>query len=277
MKTFFKRFFSSLKKLKRKSWNIISQLAISNNNITSVNLRKNAGQDNALMAGFGFAKGKYIVIMDDDLQHSPYDIIALYNKIQEGYDICYAHFIEKKHKMWKNIGSNINGYIANILLKKPKHIYLSPFKIVSAEVIKEINYSGPFSYVDGLILEISHNATSVNVEHFERYSGKSNYNLVASIAVFIKLLTSFSIIPLRIASIIGLTIAIIGFLLGFYFIFEYFTNRIVEGWTSLIVTELIVGGIFLMSIGLIGEYIGRMYLLVNRKPQVTIKEVVKGK
>jgi len=258
------------------SWTIIRGMALSNKNITAVNLRKNSGQDNALMAGFSFVKGKYVVIMDDDLQHSPYDIVKLHNKIIEGFDVCYANFNVRKHAWWKNVGSRFNGLLANILLHKPKDIYLSPFKIISTEIIKEINYSGPFPYVDGLILEITHNTTSIQVDHFKRYKGESTYSLLASIKVFMKLLTTFSIIPLRIASIVGTVIAAIGFLLGFYFIYLFFTNKTVEGWTSLIVTVLILGGILLMSIGLIGEYLGRMYLLINRKPQFTVKEVVKA-
>ena len=260
---------------KDNSWQELKQLAETNKNVTSVNLRKNAGQDSALMAGFGFVTGNYVVIMDDDLQHSPYDIQKLYNKIKEGYDICYANFENRKHAAWKNIGSRFNGFLANILLKKPKHIYMSPFKIIDSAVIKEIAYTGPFPYIDGLLLEITQNVTTIDIEHFERFKGTSNYNLLASITVFLKLLTSFSIIPLRLASILGFIVAIIGFSLGFYFMYVFFQGGNPEGWTSLIVTVLILGGLLLMSIGLIGEYLGRMYLTVNHKPQFTIKEIHK--
>jgi len=257
------------------SWLVLKQLAENNKNVIAVNLRKNVGQDNALMAGFRLVKGKYVVIMDDDLQHSPYDIEMLHSKIKEGFDICYANFNHRKHAVWKNIGSRFNGFLANILLKKPKNIYMSPFKIIDADVVREISYQGPFPYVDGLILEITHNITSIDVEHFERYKGKSNYNLLASITVFLKLLTSFSIIPLRFASIIGFLVAITGIGLGLYFMVDFFTyGKNPEGWTSLITTNLILGGLLLMSIGLIGEYLGRMYLLINHKPQYVVKEVI---
>ena len=260
---------------KDNSWLELKQLAKSNKNVTSVNLRKNAGQDSALMAGFRFITGNYVVIMDDDLQHSPYDIQKLYNKIKEGYDICYANFENRKHAAWKNIGSRFNGFLANILLKKPKHIYMSPFKIIDSTVIKEIAYTGPFPYIDGLLLEITQNVTTIDIEHFERFKGTSNYNLLASVTVFLKLLTSFSIIPLRLASILGFIVAIIGFGLGLYFMYVFFQGGNPEGWTSLIVTVLILGGLLLMSIGLIGEYLGRMYLTVNHKPQFIIKEIHK--
>jgi len=259
---------------KDNSWLVLKELAKNNKNITAINLRKNAGQDNALMAGFGMIKGKYTIIMDDDLQHSPYDIIKLYTKVEEGFDICYANFSIRKHAAWKNIGSRFNGYLADILLKKPKGIYLSPFKIINSEVIKAIKYTGPYPYVDGLILEVTHNITTIDVDHFDRYRGKSNYSLLASIIVFLKLFTGFSIIPLRIATVVGFIVSIFGFSLGFYFIVQYFIGVNPQGWTSLIVTVLVLGGLLLMSIGLLGEYLGRVYSIINKKPQFTIKEIV---
>ena len=262
---------------KDNSWSVLRTLAENNKNVTAVNLRKNAGQDNALMAGFRFITGKYVVIMDDDLQHSPYDIQNLYNKIEEGYDICYANFNTRKHAAWKNSGSRFNGFLADILLQKPKGIYMSPYKIINSEVIKAIQYSGPFPYVDGLILEITHNVATITVEHFERYKGESNYTLFASMVVFLKLFTGFSILPLRFATFFGFFVAVLGFGLGLYFIIEYFNGSNPEGWTSLIVTVLILGGTIIMSIGLIGEYLGRLYASVNHKPQYTVKEIVKNK
>jgi undecaprenyl-phosphate 4-deoxy-4-formamido-L-arabinose transferase len=260
---------------KDNSWKVLRELAENNKNVTAVNLRKNSGQDNAIMAGFSLIKGNYVVIMDDDLQHSPYDIVTLYNKIKEGYDICYADFSRINQAAWKNLGSGINGFLANFLLKKPDGIYMSPFKIIYSEVIKAIIYNGPFPYVDGLILEISHNVTNVKVKHFKRYKGNSNYNFIKSITVFLKLFTGFSVLPLRMAAYAGFFVALGGFALGIYFIIQYFYGINPEGWTSLIVTVLILGGIMLMSIGLLGEYLGRIYLTVNSKPQYSIREIVK--
>lgn len=258
-----------------RSWMVLRELAEHDQNVTAVNLRKNAGQDNALMAGFGFITGKFVVIMDDDLQHSPYDILKLYDKIKQGYDICYANFITKEQAAWKNFGSKVNGWLANILLKKPKGIYMSPFKIVNSEIIRAIKYSGPFPYVDGLILEITHNVTSLNVNHFKRYKGKGNYSLIASVIVFLKSLTGFSILPLRFATFFGFIVAFGGFGLGILFIIQYFLGMNPEGWTALIVTVLILGGIILITIGLIGEYLGRMYSTVSFKPQFSVGEIIR--
>jgi len=261
------------------SWEVIKNLSLNNNNVVAINFRKNYGQDSALMAGIKHASGNYIVIMDDDLQHSPFDVLKLYNQCLKGFDVCYADFHKKNQRVWKNAGSCLNGFIATKFLKKPKGIYMSPFKIIKKEVAKEIlNYSGPFPYVDGLLLDITHNLTSVEVEHFSRYKGQSNYNFIKSFSVFLKTFTSFSVIPLRLATIIGFITALTGFAIAIYFTIEYFvSNNIVEGWTSLIISLLIIGGLMLMFLGLIGEYLGRMFLTLNKKPQFSISEIISKK
>lgn len=257
------------------SWDIISELHAKDTRIIGINFRKNFGQDNALLAGIRHTNGEYIVIMDDDLQHSPYDILSLYTKCKEGYDICYGDFKIKKQATWKNFGSWVNGQLSTVLLGKPADIYLSPFKVIHNSIIQEIRFNGPFPYLDGILLELTRNVTSIPIEHHTRFVGKSNYNIVRSISVFLKTVTSFSVIPLRIAAILGFTFAFLGFCLGFYYLYEYFTYNTIEGWTTLIVTLLIMGGLMLMSIGLIGEYLGRMYLAINNKPQYSIKEIIK--
>jgi polyisoprenyl-phosphate glycosyltransferase len=258
------------------SWKIIEELVVANKNIVGVCLRKNFGQDNALMAGIHAASGNYLVIMDDDLQHSPYDIPKMYDQCIKGFDICYASFVQKKQRAWKNFGSWFNGVIATVLLNKPKDLYLSPFKIIKKDVVKEVlQYSGPFPYVDGLLLEVTRNVSYFQAEHFPRYAGKSNYNLVASVAVFLRTLTSFSVIPLRLATITGVITSVCGFIAAIYFTLEYFfTSHIVEGWTSLIISSLILGGLMLMFMGLIGEYLGRMFLTLNRKPQYSVRKTI---
>ena len=256
------------------SWNKINDLTKEHKNIIGINLRKNSGQDNAIFAGVHYAKGQYIVIMDDDLQHSPSDIPKLYEEIKEGYDVCYANFEKKKQALWKNIGSWLNGKMAEIIINKPKEIYLSPFKIIKKEIIEEVkatNYLYP--YIDGIIFSITNNITQIDAKHYDRFSGSSNYTLLESIKVFMKLATGFSVFPLRVASFIGALTSIFGFVLGLYFIIEYFFNSSSpEGWTSMIVIVLFLGGIILMSLGIVGEYLGRIYLSINKKKSYTIKE-----
>lgn len=259
---------------KDNSWNVIKNLTDEYKNIIGINLRKNSGQDNAIFAGINYANGEYIVIMDDDLQHSPSDIIKLYEEIKKGYDVCYANFDKKKQALWKNIGSCINGKMAEIIIDKPQNIYLSPFKIIKKDIIDEVkltNYLYP--YIDGIIFSITNNITQIDAKHYDRFSGVSNYTLLESIKVFMKLATGFSVFPLRVASFIGAITSMFGFMLGLYFIVEYFINSSsLEGWTSMIVVTLFLGGIILMSLGILGEYLGRIYLSINKKKSYTVKK-----
>lgn len=260
------------------SWKKIVEVIGNSKDFIAINLRKNSGQDNAIMAGLRQASGKYVVVMDDDLQHSPYDIKKMYNHCREGeYDICFANFSIKENAMWKNIGSWINGKVAEILVSKPRHIYLSPFKIIKSDVVNEIiKYEGPYPYIDGLLLSVTNNLTQIDLKHLKRFQGRGNYNLMKSMMVFMKLATNYSVMPLRGASLIGFMVSIIGFLLGCYFtVLYFFSDDTVEGWTTLVVIVLFLGGLVLISLGIVGEYVGRAYLKLNSKPQYTIKEVIK--
>jgi len=153
------------------SWDVIIHLCSEYDFITGVNVRKNVGQDNAIMAGLHCARGEVIVIMDDDLQHDPSDIPSLYKEIHNGFDVVYAYFKEKDQALWKNLGSWFNDRAAVLVLGKPKHIYMSPFKAIRREVVDEIiKYDGPYSYVDGLIFAITSNITQIHATHHSRYA-----------------------------------------------------------------------------------------------------------
>ncbi len=263
-------------KSKDGSWQKIISLTQINASIKGINLKKNAGQDNAIMAGLSQVSGEFVVIMDDDLQHSPYDITKLLEKCKEGFDVCYAFFGEKKQSPWKNVGSQLNDLIAEIFLKKPRGLYLSPFKIMRESVARKIvDYKGPFPYVDGIILSITSNFTQLELVHQKRFGGKSNYNFVRSVSVFLKHVTGFSLYPLRIVTLIGIAAASLSFFLGGYFIIDYLTNENqVEGWITLVLLLAFFNGLILMCLGLIGEYIGRIYLTVTAKPQYVIDKKV---
>ena len=259
------------------SWNRICALVHGNPHVIGINLRKNSGQDNALMAGFRHVHGRYVVIMDDDLQHDPADIPRLWRACKEhGADVCFAQFDEKQHALWKNVGSWLNGKVAEIVIGKPPHIYLSPFKIVARDVVAEIvRYDGPFPYVDGLLFTVTENVVQIPAEHHPRHAGRSTYSLFKSVMVAARLATSYSVLPLRIASLFGFATAIAGFGLGVYFLLEaMFVGRPVGGFASQIVTTLFLGGVTLVAIGLMGEYVGRSYLNLNKQPQYTVKDVV---
>jgi undecaprenyl-phosphate 4-deoxy-4-formamido-L-arabinose transferase len=258
------------------SWDKISHICSVNKCATGINFRKNFGQDNAIIAGIRAAKGAYIVIMDDDLQHSPSDIITLYDKCKEGYDICYASFKKKNQSIRKNFGSWINGKLSEKLLKKPAAIYLSPYKIITKSIAAEvIKYTGPFPYIDATLLTITANVVQVEVDHHTRYKGKGNYNFIRSVLVFIKHATNYSIYPLQLVSLIGFCSAALSFILGVIYLAEYFSsNQRIEGWITIIILLIFFGGMILMSLGLIGEYIGRIFLSINNKPQYTIEQII---
>lgn len=260
------------------SWKVLEELASQHAHIVAIDLRSNYGQDNAILAGLRQVKGSFVVIMDDDLQHNPADIPALLNKCKEGYDVVYSGFKEWKQSAAKRAGSRINGGFARWLLGKPQGLYLSPFKIMTADFAAEIaQYSGLYPYIDGIILTHHPRMGQVITEHHPRHSGKGNYSLGRSAGVWFRLFTGFSVAPLRIATLLGLIIAIAGILLAIYYLLEYFfTNSSIEGWTTIVLLALFFGGLNLMVLGLIGEYLGRIYLTISGRPQYSIRKIIKA-
>jgi polyisoprenyl-phosphate glycosyltransferase len=220
--------------------------------------------------------------MDDDLQHDPRYLPALIDKTEEGADVAYGDFGKKQQKLWKNVGSWINGKIANRVLWKPKNVYLSPYKVIVREVVDLIcNYSGPKPYIDGLLFQATWKMASIPVEHFPRYAGRSTYSVWKALEVSARLIFSFSVKPVRLVTWCGLVMALLALLaatgITFYRLLlpEDFPVTAV-GWSSMMVVFLLVSGIQMMFLGILGEYAGRAYLLVNRHPQTSIRAVIGG-
>ena len=259
-----------------KTWDVIKQLAVTRPKVAGILLRMNAGQHNALMAGFARAAGDIVVTMDDDLQHSPDDIPKLLDKIAEGHDVVYARFKNRNHAAWKVAGSKFNNRIAAYLMKKPADLYLSPFRAFKSAICRDIlTYSGPYVYVDGLILSFTRNIASVEVDHFERFAGTSRYGLKKSISLWLKMATSFSLVPLRLTSLLGIVVSGLGFLFAFLLILQKLTIDVMPaGWASLIVAVLVIGGVQLLALGVLGEYLGRVLLTINSRPQYVIGETI---
>lgn len=257
------------------SWDAIVELSDSHDIVTGVRLRKNVGQDNAIMAGLRFAAGDIVVIMDDDLQHEPADLIHLCEAMSDEVDVVYGRFRHKKQALWKNLGSWLADMAARVVLHKPRGIYLSPFKALCRAIVDEVvKHDGPFPYVDGLILTTTSHIAQVDVDHHQRYAGKSNYNFARAIIVWLKLVTGFSVFPLRIATMIGGVISLLSFLMAVFFLVQALVlAELPAGWPSLIVTVFFLGGIQLMGIGAVGEYVGRVFVTQNRLAQYSIKEV----
>jgi undecaprenyl-phosphate 4-deoxy-4-formamido-L-arabinose transferase len=258
-----------------RSWEVIESLATAHPFVRGICLRKNAGQHNATMAGLHYAAGSAIVIIDDDLQHPPEAIPRMLAELDRGFDVCYTRYVNRKHPLWKRLGSAVNDACANLLLDKPRGLYLSSFKAMRREIAVEvIKYDGPYPYVDGLILDVTRSISSIDIEHQARAMGKGNYNLRRSISLWLKLATSFSVIPLRIMSIIGASIGVLSLGMIIYLVIGKLRDPTIQaGWTSLVATVLFVGGIQLVGMGLLGEYLGRAYLKLNHKPQFVVQTI----
>lgn len=262
------------------SWGVIESICAKNRRVVGIDLRRNFGQDNAIITGLRLARASYVAIMDDDLQHNPGDLPALLDKIEEGPDVVYAQFVVKKQKLWKNLGSWFNGKFAEWVINKPKNVYLSPYKIIRREVVEAIcRYDGPDPYIDGLLFQVTSRIAQIPVEHHPRYAGQSTYTVWKSLRVWARLAFSFSSRPMRLVSWFGFGFATLGLLLAIVVVLyrilypEDFSQNAV-GWASLMVTLLVLSGIQMLFFGILGEYTGRTFVRVNNKPQSSIREVV---
>lgn len=241
-----------------------------------IDLSRNFGEHNAVMAGLNYCTGDVAVIIDDDFQNPPSEIIKLIDEINKGYDVVYSYYSKKEHNYLRNLGSKFNNIVATILIGKPKELYLSSFKALSRFVINElIKYTGPYPYIDGTILRITRHYSTVLVQHNPRRAGKSGYTIHKLIALWLNMFTNFSILPLRITTITGFLFAIVGFVGAIIFLFEKIQNPdIPAGWASLIVSLFVISGVQLMGLGMIGEYLGRMFMSDNGKPQFVVRKAV---
>ena len=240
-----------------------------------ISLSKNFGQANAIMAALNSVQGDRIINLDDDLQIHPSEIGKLINKYQEGYDVVIARYKIKKHSRFRNLLTYLGDKFDEICLDRPPELKFTSFWIISKQIKDEmIKYTKTFPYMEGLFLQVTRNIANVEVEHFEREEGKSGYNFKRLFKLFLNS-TNFTIVPLRIATLLGGSSSIIGFIVAIILIIKKLVySDIVEGWTSLIVIVLIFSGIILTCIGILGEYIGRIFMCINNSPQYVIKEKI---
>ena len=254
------------------SWEIIKKLKNDYENIRIIRLRRNFGQHNALMCGFNFIQGKYVITLDDDLQNPPEEIPKLIDKYKEGFDIVYGVYQKKAHNPIKNLGSRMIGwYYCKVF---GMHNRISAFRLISGEVVKKIiHYDKSFTYIDGLISWNTGSVGEIIVKHSARTSGKSGYNIANILKLSFNMLTNFSAFPIRVVSLLGLSFSLLGFGMGIYFMIKTFVINIpVTGYTSTIVAITIFSGVQLLTVGIIGEYIARIHMNINKKPQYVIKE-----
>ena len=253
---------------------VCREIAKNDPSVKFINLSRNFSEHNAVMAGLNFATGDYVVIMDDDFQNPPEEVTKLVDEIKKGYDVVYTYYEKKMHSFFRNLGSKFNDIVATILIGKPKDLYLSSFKIMNRFLVKElIKYNGPFPYIDGLIFRITRNYSRVLVQHNPRAVGKSGYTLKKLVSLWLNMFTNFSILPLRVASLAGLLFSVIGLIIAFLFVLEKLRNpNLSPGWASQIVSLFIIGGIQLFALGMIGEYLGRLFLKDTGQPQFVVRE-----
>ena len=253
---------------------ICLSIAQTNPEVSFVSLRKNFGEHNAIMCGLSFATGDYVAIIDDDFQNPPQEILKLLDVAESGYDVVFSRYSEKKHAWWRNLGSSINNLVASFVLKKPKSLYLSSFKLIKNDVVQEIlKYRGPFPYIDGLILRVTRNIGTCLVEHSSREHGRSNYTFSKLLSLYLKMFLNFSVLPLRVFTVFGFFVFLLGVVLCTWFILErlLFPTSVPLGWASLIVAVITFSGVQVMFLGLIGEYLGKIHLDLNGTPQWVIK------
>src|SRR5579863_10256581 len=247
--------------------------------ITLVDLSRNYGEHNAVMAGLRLARGAHVVTMDDDLQNPPEEVGRLLAFAQEsGHEVIYTHYDEKRHALWRNLGSRFTNWVAGYVIDKPKGFYLSSFRCMSAFVVGEITrYEGPFPYVDGLILQVTQNIDRLLVTHLPRAVGRSNYTLRRLLRLWMSMFVNFSVMPLRISTLTGFALSAMGALGGAAAIIEALFFSPPPGWASLFAAVLLLSGVQLMILGIVGEYLGRLYLTTNGTPQSVVKSVTRGK
>ncbi len=238
-------------------------------------LAKNVGEHNAVMAGLNQTRGDYAIIMDDDLQNPISEVEKLIAHVIKGqHDVVYTYYARKRHNVWRNLGSRFNDRIATIMLQKPGDLYLSSFKAINRFLIDEIiKYDLPFPYIDGLILRTTDRIGRLEVLHETRKIGKSGYTLRKLIRLWLNMFTNFSILPLRLAMALGFVFSLVGLGAGVYTIIEKFLNPDLPlGWAMLAVLISLFSGVQLIAIGAIGEYLGRIFLALNKKPQYSIRK-----
>jgi len=245
------------------------------NPITLIELARNFGEHNAIMAGLAHCWGDFVITMDDDLQNPPEEVARLFQFTRDNdYDVVYAQYRTKAHSLWRNLGSQFTNWCVGITQGKPKSLYLASFRCMSRLVVESIlNYTGPFPYIDGLVLQTTNNIGALNVEHLPRKHGKSNYSVSRLLHLFSSMFFNFSIMPLRVGAIAGGVLSLLGFLGFIIVVVEALFFSTPPGWATVSSAVFLLAGVQLMVLWLIGEYLGRLYMTANCKPQFIIRSI----
>ncbi|WP_234734963.1 glycosyltransferase family 2 protein [Tellurirhabdus bombi] len=252
------------------------ELANRYTNVVFVALRKNFGEFNAVLCGLNHTSGDFAVVIDDDFQNPPEEILKLVQAAQQGnYDVVYSYYASKQHHWFRNLGSDLTNALATYLLKKPKDLYLSSFKLIRREVIDEIRkYTGPYPYIDGLIFRVTRNVGTIEVVHQKRQEGQSNYTLNKLISLFINVLVCYSPLPLRLFTILGLLLFGLGIMAMIGLAITALSGFPVAGWAIILAALFLLTGFLSVFLGVMSEYLGKLFMMQSGLPPYVVKKVV---
>ena len=255
----------------------IRRLVAADAHVQGVDLARNFGQHAALMAGFHQCSGDVIVCLDDDGQTPADEVDRLLERIEAGYDVVYARYDNKKQAGWRNLGSWVNSKMTEIMLDKPAELVVNSYFAARRFVVDEmLRYEHCYPYVIGLVLRTTKNICNVPVHHRAREEGRSGYTLGKLLSLWMNGFTSFSVKPLRIATYFGTLSALAGFLYLIFIVINHFVRHTAPiGWASTTALLLLLGGVILIVLGLIGEYVGRIYMCANAAPQYVAREYLR--
>ncbi len=256
-------------------WNVIQGLAAEDGHIKALRFTRNFGQHAALLAGLSAMSGDAAFFLDDDGQAPVDELFKLVDELDRGYDVVYGAYPEIRQNGFRRFGSWMNKRMAVSLLDWPGEVQPTSFFVCRRLIVDEVlKYDKPYPYLDGLIIRTTKNIGSVPVQQRERASGSSGYTFGKLIRLWLNGFTAFSVKPLRVASLCGGLFALIGFLWTLVIVIVRLTDStVVEGWTTLMAVLLLMGGLLMVMLGLIGEYIGRIYICINNSPQYVIREM----
>ena len=259
-------------------YEVLCKLAMDNVKIKVVNFAKNMGKHAAVLAGYSVAKGDYIVNLDDDYQCPVYELWKLVDPVDnDECDCTTAKYYKKKESLFKRMGSKVNHKMSTVLLEKSKNMVFENFSVMKAFVAKEIiNYKNPYPYLEGLILRTTNKIKMVEMDERERSDDNaSGFTFRKSLSLLSNGLTAFSVKPLRIASFCGILFAIIGFAYGAYTIVNKIIHTNIQvGYSSTMAIILFTTGLIMLMLGIIGEYLGRIYICINDSPQYVIRNTI---
>uniref|UniRef100_UPI0035940027 glycosyltransferase family 2 protein n=1 Tax=Persicitalea sp. TaxID=3100273 RepID=UPI0035940027 len=255
---------------------VCTRLATERPEVKFLSLRRNFGEFNAVMCGLNHAQGRFCVMIDDDFQNPPEEILKLIEVAERGnFGVVYTYYDKKEHAAYRNLGSRLVNWITSFLLDKPKELYLSSFKLIRLEVVEEIiKYTGPYPYIDGLIFRVTRNIGTVRVTHNKREEGRSNYTPRKLISLFLNILFCYSALPIRLFMPVGLGLTGLGSVLLLFLLGQWIVGPDPKGWQVVTATLIFIGGIQCTLLSVLGEYIGKSFMAQSGQPQYVVKRKI---